>query len=335
MNFEQFTNWKPHAKSKLLLDAALAAYQEMADYSPTLRTIYYQLVADNIILNTENSYDRLGSLLTRAREGGLFPWDALEDKGRITRLYRFNEDNESVFHTLPWHIAFDYWGSQSHYVEVWVEKQAQEGAVKIACEEYGVPWLACKGYVSATAMYDAGKRFEEKNAEGKQCVLIHLGDHDPSGIDMTRDNLERVRMFSRLSDEEFTISRIALNMDQIKANNLPPNPAKVTDSRFADYKKKFGSKSWELDALKPKVMCDMIREEIQTYIDKDAWDEVAAEEDEERAPLVWAANHPDKMIAFAIEQMNAPKDPEPSGDGGGSTSTGGRGGNEDRNHHLR
>jgi hypothetical protein len=122
--------------------------------------------------------------------------------------------------------------------------------------------------------------------------VIHLGDHDPSGIDMTRDNTDRLAMFAR---EEVEVRRIALNMAQIIEYEPPPNPAKETDSRAEGYIAKYGAKSWELDALDPKVIDTLIENEIRDFIDEDRWEKAEAGEVLRRATLKAASDNWDKV----------------------------------------
>jgi hypothetical protein len=88
---------------------------------------------------------------------------------------------------------------------------------------------------------------------------LYLGDHDPSGIDMTRDIRERMALFS--CNAEIDVRRLALNKDQVELWNPPENPAKETDSRFENYRDQFGDKSWELDAIEPKKLVALVEEE--------------------------------------------------------------------------
>ena len=74
-------------------------------------------------------------------------------------------------------------------------------------------------------------------------------------------------------------------MDQIDQYGPPPNPAKMTDSRFRDYQLEYGTESWELDALEPRVMTDLIRENVTKYIDQEAWDDKDAEREDHRLQL--------------------------------------------------
>ena len=112
--------------------------------------------------------------------------------------------------------------------------------------------------------------------------MLHLGDHDPSGIDMTRDNRERLNMFA---ESRVEIRRIALNMDQVETYSPPPNPAKLTDTRANDYIAAFGSESWELDALEPRVIDQLIRDQVAAEMDHEIMREAKERQNAARAKL--------------------------------------------------
>lgn len=68
------------------------------------------------------------------------------------------------------------------------------------------------------------------------------------------------------------LKRLALNMNQVEEQQPPPNPAKVTDSRFESYEAKYGDESWELDALQPAYLTQLVRDAVtRTITDKGAW----------------------------------------------------------------
>ncbi|MGL6200581.1 MAG: hypothetical protein ACRC3H_16750 [Lachnospiraceae bacterium] len=119
-------------------------------------------------------------------------------------------------------------------------------------------------------------------------MVIHLGDHDPSGIDMSRDIQERNVLFDNLNLE---FHRIALNKDQIDLYNPPPNPTKLTDSRASGYISHHGYECWELDALEPRVLTDLIQGEVLKYRDDAIYQKVKKQEEEERGILESAARH--------------------------------------------
>ena len=88
--------------------------------------------------------------------------------------------------------------------------------------------------------YKSGKLFQQQISDGKIPLILHLADHDPNGIDMTRDNADRL---ARFAGHPIEVRRIALNLDQVAQYQPPPNPTKETDSRAAIYIAKFGNKS--------------------------------------------------------------------------------------------
>jgi hypothetical protein len=155
-------------------------------------------------------------------------------------------------------------------------------------------------------MWQASQRFLAEPYAGKEVVLIHLGDHDPSGIDMSRDIEDRIRLFMGDEQDQFQVIRIALNMDQVIriALNMdqvdeygpPPNPAKLTDSRCAGYMSKFGSESWELDALEPSVLNGLVTQTIEGLIDDDAWNVSLKKEWGQRQQLVGVVNNFDDIV---------------------------------------
>lgn len=240
-------------------------------YDLSLRQLYYQLVARNIVPNTEQSYKNVGKLVSDARLAGLVDWDMIRDRGRVTRSNSHWDTPADIIRSATLGYAIDRWENQDNYVEVMVEKQALEGVLIPVCQELDVPFSANKGYTSSSAIREASKRYLWKSEEGKRLHVIYLGDHDPSGIDMSRDIDDRFELFTRGAGVR--VHRVALNMDQVKKLNPPPNPAKMTDSRASEYVRKFGRQSWELDAIEPTKLAKIVRDKINDLIDPGAWKE--------------------------------------------------------------
>jgi hypothetical protein len=248
---------------------------EGAGYPMTLRQLYYQLVAANLIRNKEESYDRIGRLVSNGRMAGLVSWTAIEDRGRnLMGLDTFRSPREAVKAARATYRR-DLWEDQPMRPEVWVEKQALEGVVGAACNVERVDFFATRGYNSQSEAWRAGQRFAGRIQRGQRPVVLYLGDHDPSGIDMTRDVEERLETFCGMPVQ---VVRIALNMQQIDEVNPPPNPAKVTDSRAAGYIAKYGEHSWELDALTPDYLGRLITRSVDAFRDRKLWDAALAQE---------------------------------------------------------
>jgi hypothetical protein len=249
---------------------------------------YYQFVSRAAIANTLAEYKRLGTIIKSGRRAGLIDWDAIEDRTRNLRRLPSWSDPSGFIDDCAWQYHEDLWADQQFGPEVWIEKDALLGVIEGVCEEFRVPYFACRGNNSESEMHSAGERFEAHFADGRIPIVLHLGDHDPNGLDMTRDNRDRLAMFARRPVE---VRRLALNLDQVELYRPPPNPAKETDSRYAAYVRRYGADCWELDALNPTVIAHRIRVELEGLIDAAAWNSARAEEDANRALLADASQN--------------------------------------------
>jgi hypothetical protein len=253
----------------------IVAEYDAQGFALTLRQLYYQFVTRGQIENRQSEYKRLGGIINDARLAGLIDWDAIEDRTRYVRRLSSWNDPADIIESAAESYREDLWTGQDHRPEVWIEKDALVGVIEGVCNEYRVPYFACRGNNSQSEQYVAGKRFAEARASGFIPIVFHLGDHDPNGLDMTRDNRDRLAIFA---GEPVEVRRLALNIDQAERYGPPPNPAKDTDSRYAGYVEKFGESSWELDALDPTVIADLVREAIEGLIDRPAWNAAKVEE---------------------------------------------------------
>lgn len=255
---------------------------EKAGYTLTVRQIYYQTVSRDILPNTAKSYSRVQALISDARLAGLISWTAIEDRGRNLRGLGYQKSPATAVRDLISSYRRDLWEDQPWRPEVWIEKEALVGVIEQICMHHRVDFFACKGYNSQSEQFRAGRRFAGYTMRGQRPIVFHLGDHDPSGLDMTRDNRERLSMFA---GTPVLVQRLALNMNQIEQYNPPPNPAKITDSRAEAYIAEHGDSSWELDALSPRVISAIIGAAIQSVKDEALWDAALAREADERRAL--------------------------------------------------
>lgn len=266
------------------VNAIVAEYNKLG-HSLTLRQVYYQLVSRGVIPNNERSYKNVGELISNGRLAGMIDWYAIEDRTRYVRSMAHWKTPGDIIRSAAAQYHIDWWEDQPYYVEVWVEKDALIGIVEQVARRFDVPCFSCRGYTSQSEMWHAAQRLLDKSGYGERPVrIIHLGDHDPSGIDMSRDIEERLTEFTEHT-LELEISRIALNMDQVDQYNPPPNPAKITDSRAEGYIKLYGESSWELDALNPTILDTLIEDKINDLMDHDLMEASKAREAEEKTTL--------------------------------------------------
>jgi len=312
-----------NAKSKAMIDLVnqtIYTYKAQG-YSLTLRQVYYQMVASDYIPNNDKEYKKLGDLINNARLAGLIDWSAIEDRTRKLRSISHWDSPSDLMISVAHQYAIDKWAGQDYRVEVWVEKDALVDVVGKACNRLDVPFFSCRGYTSATEMWNAGQRLMSYWVEEQaQPVILHLGDHDPSGKDMSRDIEERISKFAQHAAEEepcyfgrwgdngdgeycdgwpgLIFERIALNYDQIETYNPPPNPTKLKDTRSAAYMREFGGTCWELDALEPAVLDDLITTNIEMYLDQEEWDAHKRKQEEQRRDLSKCSSNWNQVVDF-------------------------------------
>jgi len=250
-------------------------------YKLTLRQLYYQLVSRDIIPNQQKEYAKLSVLLTKGRMAGYVDWDAIEDRIRVPFLPYWVTGIEDAVNDTVNQYRLNRMDGQEVYIELWVEKDALSGVLKRVTSKYHINLMVNRGYSSCSAMYDAYKRLGRQEEAGKKCVILYLGDHDPSGLDMIRDIQERLEEFG-VSPE---VRQIALTMEQIEKYNPPPNPAKVTDPRAGDYIARHGDTSWEVDALTPQVLHALVKKNVEEMIDSDLFNEKIEQEEKDKERL--------------------------------------------------
>ena len=283
----------------------------------TVRQLYYQHVARGLISNNDREYKKLGNLISDGRMAGLIDWSSIVDRTRFIRRNNHWHHPADIIEASANQFRYDLWQDQPQRVEVWIEKDALVGVIEGVCRELDVPYFSCRGYVSSSAMWRAGQRIGAYLDAGQKTTILHLGDHDPSGVQMTEDMQDRLitfttgdimhdaldafedeghediavearRFFDERNRQELaapTVTRIALTMDQVDEYQPPPNPAKLSDSRSGPYIERYGRQSWELDALEPTVLRDLIRANVEARRDQTLWDAAVARQTEAREAL--------------------------------------------------
>ena len=263
------------------------------NFTLTNRQLYYQLVARGIIPNADKVYTRICTFITDARYAGLIDWEAIEDRGRTPSKHPEWDNIKSLIKSAIHSYRLPRWEDQEYYLELYCEKQAMESVLKPVADKYHIHFGVNKGYSSASTIYELAQRVKDKIRDGKKAVILYLGDHDPSGLDMIRDIESRIEEFLtggedyvEISEDGFAVVQLALNMEQIKQYNPPPNPAKITDPRAKWYISYHGNKSWELDALEPKVLMQISEKGIKEYLDDERYISWIDREEDEKEALI-------------------------------------------------
>lgn len=273
-------------KNMKKLGHVMNTLEELKEFQPlTLRQIFYQLVAKNIIPNTVSQYTMLSKLIKFARIDGLIPWDGLEDRVRTyhdlsgwLNQQNFVLDDLNCFLTGYQRNLLQ---SQSKKIEIFVEKDALSRLFTKAATEYTVPVSVCRGFSSVSFLHGYKQRVLRNS--NKKNVLLYFGDFDPSGICMLESMKKTLEIDFNLSG--ITYKRIALVKEDIEKFQLPHDPSalKTSDTRAAAHVKKYGELAVELDALRPDILISKIKNAIEDEIDKSKFlEEVEKYHDEMR-----------------------------------------------------
>jgi len=288
-----------HKFSNSSLSLLAATNKIMAEYARqnyrlTLRQLYYQMIARDLFpvewvdpqtgtKNNIKNYKRFGDLINNGRLAGHLDWDYIEDRARETVFPSFWSSPASIVEACAQQFRFDKWKNQPNHIEVMVEKDAVSGILAPVCSRLQVRFTANRGYASSSLFYEVSQRLSDKMRDGKKVIILYFGDHDPSGMDMTRDIIDRMGIFT--FDADIEVRRLALNMEQVEQWNPPENPAKETDSRFTDYRDQYGESCWELDAVEPRDLAKLVTDEVESLRDDDLWAEAVEKEDDAKARL--------------------------------------------------
>jgi hypothetical protein len=253
-----------------LLGDVLAVLDEYRVHLPlTCRQIFYRLVGAHGYDKTEAAYERLCEHLGRARRAGIIPFASIRDDGGA-RHEAAAYAGSAAFIAAVGHAAraFRMDRQTGQPVRLWLLCEAAGMAPMLAevARQYGVPVLSSGGFDSLTA----------------RAEVLHIGDHDPSGVHLFSSLAEDVAAMVDYLGGEFepVFTRLAVTPAQIAELDLPTAPPKATDRRA------FSGETVQAEAIPPDVLARIVREAIEARQDVEARTRLVADETEARARLL-------------------------------------------------
>jgi hypothetical protein len=250
------------AQRSLDLIEAMHAMAEAAQ-PITGRGIGYKLFTAGLIHSMARSeMARVYRLLKVAREQGHIPWEWIVDETRSLERTSTWANPAEYARCVARSYRRDFWDQQPVRCEVWSEKGTVRGVLAPVLDEYAVGFRVMHGFSSATSVYDVSQ-----DDDGRELIALYVGDLDPSG--MSEEDLPK-----RLADydgDHVTLTRIALTREQVVG--LPSFPAtdKRKDPRFRWFSRNHGKRCWELDAMDPNDLRDVVEKAIRELIEPEAW----------------------------------------------------------------
>jgi hypothetical protein len=280
-----FKAWQPRAATRELLEQVHEVLHVYRSHLPcTARQVFYRLVAAFGFDKSEAAYERLGNVLNRARRAGLVPWSAIRDdgfhRGRHTGWESLGEFAETVQAWVD-RYQVDRQAGQERRLAVWCEAGGMVPQLERVAGEYSVPVCSSGGFDSVTAKHDKAEQFAAMGS----VLVLHVGDHDPSGVHVFGSLDEDVRAFCRELGGEVEFRRLAVLPKHVEQFGLVTSPAKVSDRRA------FHGATVQAEALPPDVLAGLVRSAIESELDLAVYAEVLEREREQRATLAaWAGS---------------------------------------------
>jgi hypothetical protein len=250
----------------------------------TLRQVFYQAVAALAIRNTHAQYRRVMGIFKRLRESDVLPYHAMEDRSRRTTdkrglsgLAEFVHENlETALNPRYYHRC--YLQGQKRYVEVSLEKDALAPLVEDAC------WPLCtrvnmtRGHLSVTMVEQIAGRMNTAMQRGQECVLLHFGDLDPTGVQIP---LSVQAALERVHGLRVSLVVGGLTPEQCVAYALPQSldAEKATDPNIKRWRQRYpGQAPTELDALHPRDLMQLVERQLLALYDDSMIEEQRAKE---------------------------------------------------------
>ena len=273
--------WRPQQLTLDLLAKVQTVLGEYAAYLPlTVRQVFYRLVGVYDYDKTEQAYARLCEHLNRARRAGFIRFDAIRDDGiTLAQPIAWTDSGEFVRHCIAHAEQFrlDRQEGQPVRLIFAVEAAGMLPQVQRIADPFGIAVHSSGGFNSLTAKYELAHAL----GQWPRVEVLHIGDHDPSGVHLYTSMAEDVQTIAHDLGlgSEIRFSRLAVTPAQITEFSLSTAPPKPTDQRS------FTGETVQCEAISPDVLADIVRAAIENRSDAAAYATVRHEEEEARKTL--------------------------------------------------
>jgi hypothetical protein len=217
------------------------------------------------------------NVLNRARRAGLIPFSGIRDDGTVLKMpagWDGADDLVQAFVQATNDFCLDRQDGQRTRLLFAVEASGMVPQVERIAAEFGIPVHSSGGFDSLTAKHDLACILNDwSDAE-----VLHIGDHDPSGVHLFASLAEDVQALAQ-TDGAIRFTRLAVTTVQIASLSLPSAPAKPTDRRA------FTGETVQAEAIPPDVLAIIVRNAIEERLNRNAFATVLVEENRVRMTL--------------------------------------------------
>lgn len=265
------------------MKAVLEEYK--AQLPLTVRQIFYVLVGRFNYAKTDNAYEALGEMLNLARRGGALPFGLIRDDGDNLAAPPLWDDDEEWLKAITREASrfrLSPWPDQPKYVEVVCEAGGMVPMLSRIADPYGVTVRSGGGFNSVTGKHDLARFLSQQE---KPVVVLHVGDHDPSGVALWLNLKEDVGAFCEYFGAEFQARRVAVTPEQQQFYGLETDKAKPQDERNRKSIWVAGTPTVQAEALPPDVLQQLVEDAIRDEMDLEALEGTKERQEEIREDL--------------------------------------------------
>jgi hypothetical protein len=269
-------DWQPRAETVALIDQVRAVIEEYIDHLPlALRQIFYRLVGVYLYEKTERAYKRLTEALNKARRARLINMDEIRDDGFVSEIEPYYDSAEDFLAQMVEHAGafrLDRQRGQERRLVLWCEASGMVPQLRRIADPFGLGVCSSGGFDSLTDKHRIGRKWARSAV-----TVLHIGDHDPSGVHVFSSLAEDIGGFAADYGGDIEFVRLAVTPQQAVQYNLPSAPPKPTDNRRFE-----GNETWQAEALDPRTLADIVTAAIEQRIDRAIYEAVLEEEEEAR-----------------------------------------------------
>jgi hypothetical protein len=182
--------------STIVLGAAAREILAGSSYAMTLRQLYYALVSAGAIHKNEAAYGQLKRVMRDLREDGSIPWEWLVDHTRSVFAPRTWDGIEDLLTDTASLYRRDLMRQQKVAIQLWAESDSIGSVIAQVADRYTIPTFIGRGYAARGYLWSAAKDAFAAHEADKNVVILHVGDFDPSGVDIFRDVVETLRLYA-------------------------------------------------------------------------------------------------------------------------------------------
>ncbi len=288
----------------------------------TVRHLFYRLLSQRVVTKKAD-YKKLIRIVKDLREEGVVPWDWIADRTRVVMRSKTWDGVEAMLKETAILYRRDLMRGQPVALQIWAESDSIAAVIAQVADRYTVPVYVGRGFTSRGYLHQSAEEITSAIQTGKEVVVLHVGDYDPSGEHIYRDVFRTLKEYvlaayggvpvagirRALADKvehdgwvDFNVKslgfeRLALTPQQIEEYDL--QYAEVTNPESTHARGFTGRGTVEVEALLVEDLLPIVENAIRSRIDQQALKVIEVAEASEREVMKRIASTPVERLVTA------------------------------------